>query len=88
MDNKEYMKNYYLKNKTKHLEYMAEKIKCDCGKSVGRCYLAKHKRTEIHCKKMEEIKFQAPDNELINILKEILKDENKTEEFKNKILNL
>ena len=34
--------------KEKHQKYIKEKIACDCGKSVMRVAMAKHKRTKVH----------------------------------------
>ena len=41
-------KERYAENKDKILAYQAEKIVCECGITLQRNYMAKHKRTEIH----------------------------------------
>lgn len=39
--------------KRKHLEYISTKIKCECGIETVRCNIAKHRRTYIHKRIME-----------------------------------
>jgi hypothetical protein len=81
-NNKKYMKEYYLNNKEKHLKYMMEKVKCDCGDDISRCYLSKHKRTKIHKKKLEEKNSNNSDN----LIQKIVEYLNKNEEVKNELI--
>jgi prophage antirepressor-like protein len=41
-------KDHYKKNKEKILAYQAEKITCECGMTIQRNYMSKHKKSEIH----------------------------------------
>jgi spore coat polysaccharide biosynthesis protein SpsF (cytidylyltransferase family) len=81
-NNKEYMKEYYLNNKEKHLKYMMEKVKCDCGDDISRCYLSKHKKTKIHKRKLEELNLKENDN----LIKKLVDFLNKNEEIKNELI--
>jgi len=45
-DNKEYLKQH-------SKEYNSEKISCECGCQIGRCDLARHKKTKKHIRLME-----------------------------------
>lgn len=49
MDEKQYNKAYYLKTKEKR----REKVKCDCGAIICSEYLAKHKATKIHSRRLD-----------------------------------
>jgi hypothetical protein len=50
---KDYLKNWYQKNKSKHLETMKEKRLCEvCSKMVIKCHFNRHVLTNIHKKKM------------------------------------
>jgi hypothetical protein len=52
---KEYLKNWYLENKEKHLETVKEKIMCEvCNKMVIKCHFNRHVRTNIHKKNMNK----------------------------------
>ena len=53
---KKYSKEWYEKNKKRHLEYMSEQINCKCGSVITRGHYNKHLKTEIHKKKLKEIK--------------------------------
>lgn len=55
---KKSFKDYYKNEdyKKKHLEYIKEKITCDCGCQVTRVGMCKHKRNEKHNKIMNNIK--------------------------------
>jgi hypothetical protein len=46
--NREYFKNNMKKNYNKNKNYLREKIKCECGATVSRACLTKHKKTKIH----------------------------------------
>lgn len=46
---KEYM-NTHPESKKRHCEYVATKIECDCGRTVSRGNMSKHKLTTIHLK--------------------------------------
>jgi len=39
--------------KIKDKQYRAKIIRCECGASVSRCYIANHKKTKIHKTEME-----------------------------------
>jgi hypothetical protein len=55
---KDYFKTRYYNNneeyRKKHLAYVNEKIKCECGCITSRCNLTKHKRTAKHLQFMEK----------------------------------
>lgn len=42
----------------KHLQYINEKIPCECGSSVSRCNIAKHKRSALHERKLHVIELR------------------------------
>jgi len=46
--NKLYCRNWYLKNKERHIRYVCEYITCSCGKVVQRSNMSRHLRTPIH----------------------------------------
>ena len=48
----ESIKRYKLKNKEKINEIANEKIKCECGRMVQRSVIARHRKTNIHLKKI------------------------------------
>lgn len=52
---KKYYKDWYEKNKDKHLEYCREKIKCDCGLMVRRSNMTSHKKTQKHIEYIKDI---------------------------------
>lgn len=54
---KTYFQIYYEKNKEKHLKYIKEKTKCECGKIVQRLYMSKHKKTKNHENNMRHLQF-------------------------------
>jgi hypothetical protein len=43
-----YSKKYYEENKERLKERSCEKVLCDCGLYIQRCYLAKHRKTSKH----------------------------------------
>lgn len=61
-DSIEYNKNWYLKNKEKHLAYVLAKVECDCGRVIARCHIAKHARTPLHTRCMEKKKLESRGN--------------------------
>jgi len=68
---KKTFKDYYQNDefKEKHLEYIKEKIKCECGSDVSRVSLARHKRSNMHIKNMNNLKTNKEyDEEQINKL--------------------
>ncbi len=51
MEKKDYLKNWYRENKTKHLEIMKEKKLCKfCNKMVVKCHFNRHEQTKKHQK--------------------------------------
>lgn len=53
---KEIWKIYYDKNKERITNYRKEIIMCECGRSIQRCSIGKHKNSSIHEERMELIK--------------------------------
>jgi hypothetical protein len=54
---KEYNKNYYEKNKEKHLKNLKQKIYCECcDKHISKVNMQKHNATKGHqlCKRIHE----------------------------------
>ena len=47
-----YMKEWYIRNKDKHLQYCAQKISCTCGKSIRYSSLQRHLRSAYHKKRV------------------------------------
>lgn len=50
--NMEYLRAYSLKWRHDHLDYLKEKIRCECGEVVGREYLTRHRLTKKHTKRL------------------------------------
>ena len=48
--NKQYCKKWYIENKEKHLNYLKTPIVCNCGLTVLRSSLPKHKKSKKHLK--------------------------------------
>jgi hypothetical protein len=48
-----YFSKWYQENKEKHLNKMKEKMQCECGCIVTRSHLARHKKSNIHNKNIE-----------------------------------
>jgi len=66
----EYSRNYYQKNKERHLAYMKEKVKCnECENMIQRCYLSKHKRTNV-CQRVADNNKQILEKAL-NLVKKL-----------------
>jgi rubrerythrin len=76
----EYNKQWYAKNRDKHLAYCKEKIECECGRKVGRCTMNKHRKTNIHTIAVEKLNKERKELQG-NIIKEIVK----VADMKNKI---
>lgn len=68
---KEYRDKWYEKNKDKHLSYCAEKIKCECSRTIARTTKHVHDKTNIHKKLMDKIKKDKEDIRN-SVIKEIL----------------
>lgn len=51
--------NKDLKYKENHLKYINQKIPCDCGMLVCRCYMSKHQNTQKH-QRLTELKLNSP----------------------------
>lgn len=49
---KDYYGNPDFKNK--HLQYIKEKVLCECGKLISRSNLSTHKKSKIHTKRLNE----------------------------------
>ena len=48
-------KKWYQENREKHLAYVCEKIECECGRSVCRSHLPKHRNSKLHVKSLNEL---------------------------------
>jgi hypothetical protein len=51
----EMKKEYFNKNKDKIYERLKEKVECECGRTVSRGELSKHKKTAIHQKFLQQL---------------------------------
>lgn len=60
--------------KKKHNEYITEKIECDCGRMVMRVAMAKHKRTAIHQKLVNDKNNEDIEELVDRLVKQKLKD--------------
>ena len=73
-DHKEYMKQYYQKNKDRLRAYSTERVTCDvCGSKVLRCNFAKHKKTK-RCLREGELKQAQkidPSTQIANLLQQL-----------------
>jgi len=77
-DKTEYARQYYQKNKEKHLAYMKHKVKCDrCENMIQRCYLPKHKRTNV-CQRVADNNKRILEKALDFIKKHNLQDDVET----------
>ena len=57
MNRKEYMKEYYEKNKDKMIQSQIKKINCEyCNKLISKCNLEKHNKTTKHLIKFNSVK--------------------------------
>ena len=54
---KKTFKEYYAdpEFRQKHLDFLAEKITCECGFVTARSNIYRHRKSHIHIKKMEKI---------------------------------
>ena len=68
--------------KKKHLEYINERIPCECGKQITRVYMAKHLSLPKHKRDLERL-----NNNNINDINEIVKKLVKEELDKRNDLN-
>lgn len=93
-----YFKNRYENDETfrnKQLEYMKVKVICtDCGKSISRSNMVKHKSTKWHQRliqekvnKLNEVKIQQEINRLKNIIEQ-LKATHNTDQYENVLLDV
>lgn len=53
----------------KHLEYISEKIECDCGKTVSRCNMSRHLKSQYHIIRMRPDIEQLIDKKLSDLFK-------------------
>ena len=60
-------KERYVENKDKILAYQAEKILCECGITLQRNFMSKHKKTEIHRLSLENKLSENPSQEVLKI---------------------
>ena len=67
-------KNYYAdpEYREKHLAYVKEKIECECGKMVCRCYMAAHQRKPVHQKRMAKILIEKQKKEKKKLPRKII----------------
>jgi hypothetical protein len=64
LSSKDYYKEWYAKNKDKHLDYISEKILCEvCNKEITRGNMSVHKKTKNHIFNFERLNKI---NELVN----------------------
>lgn len=55
VDNKEYCRKYYIKNREKILKNNKQKVICEgCGDTVNRSSLTHHLKTKLHKKRCEQ----------------------------------
>ena len=54
-DQKEYTKDYYAANKDKIKECVSQKIICECGRTVIKNHLARHRKSAFHLKKTSHV---------------------------------
>ncbi len=68
-------KEYYAdpKYREKHLKYISEKIPCECGRSVKRFGMSKHKKTTIHSRAMNSKQRPTTPEPKNDMLEEMLK---------------
>ena len=45
---KQYIKQYDIDNAEKIKKYRAEKIQCECGRLISRCYISRHRKSKKH----------------------------------------
>ena len=67
--------------KKKHLKYVTEKVKCECGFMTCRNNILKHKKSHIHINKMQSIKEEESKTLGLEIIKL-----NKNIEIQNSLL--
>lgn len=53
IENKDKFSEYKTENKDKISEYYKQKVTCECGCTVSRCSLTRHKKSKKHLKLME-----------------------------------
>lgn len=78
-----YFVNWYAKNKERHLNYMKQKVECDCGSVTSMNNIERHYKTKKH----QEWAKQYPNLKKCKcggfICKEIKKDHKKTSRHKH-----
>jgi hypothetical protein len=70
---KEYNKNWYEKNKEKHIAYCLEKVVCTCGRKISRSAMSYHKRSKIHAQELNDRTMNDYRKKYQNIKKKYLK---------------
>lgn len=71
-DNKQYCKEWYQKNKDKHLQYCKERVMCECGKLITRTNLPRHKLNNSHKKRIDKLeKDKSNDKNIDELLQEV-----------------
>jgi hypothetical protein len=53
--NPNYLKEWYLTNKEKHLLNLLTPITCSCGITCGKINLKRHQKTKLHLKKLSKL---------------------------------
>jgi hypothetical protein len=80
MSKKTYKDYYQDENfRTKRLEYMSEKVTCDCGIICSRVNLERHKRTVVHSRRIEKF------SDIVTIQEKIVDMENKINKIQREI---
>jgi len=52
LNNINYCRDWYLKNRDKHLKNMSETYLCECGRVVNKYKKARHDKTPIHHRRL------------------------------------
>jgi len=62
MKNKSFKQKYHedVEFKQKHLNYVNEKMKCSCGRSISRSNYSKHLKTDLHDRRSVNVKVAVP----------------------------
>jgi len=75
--------------KKRHLDHIKEIITCECGHSVKRGYISKHRKLQKHIKEMgiKEKEKEIENYKLIEKLKEEIKELKSMKEKLNNLIN-